>query len=98
MVPEQVWSTLKSHGIGKGNSCLTARHLEDYETSWFTHFAAISEGAAHRMSWLGLPDERFVHISKLFYGIRDPEYGEVTYEQVFEELYGSIVQYLGTFE
>ena len=98
MVPEQVWSTLKSHGIGKGRSCLTARYLEDYETSWFTCFAAISEGAVHRMSWLGLPDERVVRTSKLFYGIRDPEYGEVTYEQVFEELYGSIDRYLDTFE
>ena len=98
MVSEQVWSTLKRHGIEKSSSCLTARYLEDYESSWFTHFAAISEGAAHRMSWLGLPDERVVHTSKLFYGIRDPEYGEVTYEQVFEELHGKIVRYMGTFE
>lgn len=85
-VPEKVWETLQNHGIrcDRGDP---ARYLEDGEASWFTDFAAISDGAQYRLSLLCLARERTLRMSRIFYGVRDPEYGEISYEEAFRELY-----------
>lgn len=97
-VPEQVWSVLEKHGIRPDRACAAARYLEDHETAHFTEFAAISEGAAGRITRLGLPEERARDISRIFYGVRDPEYGEVTYEQAFAQLLDRAERFLDSFE
>ena len=92
-VPKQVRETLKKHGIQADESFSTAHYLEDEESS----FAAISRGAMDRLSLLGLPEEK-VKESQFFFGVRDPEYGEISYEQAFKELHERAVGYLNTFE
>lgn len=92
-VPKQVQETLKKHGIQADESFSTAHYLEDEEVSHFSSFVAISRGAMDRLSMLGLPEEK-VKESLVFYGVRDPEYGEISYEQVFKELYEKAVGYL----
>ena len=96
-VPKQVRETLKKHGIQADESFSTAHYLEDEEVSHFSSFAAISRGAMDRLSLLGLPEEK-VKESQFFFGVRDPEYGEISYEQAFKELHEKAVGYLNTFE
>ncbi len=86
-VPEPVWETLQSHGILCDRENSSTRYLEDGEESWFSDFAAISDGAQYRLSLLRLPVERVQRMSRIFYGVMDPEYGEITYEEAFRELY-----------
>ena len=58
----------------------------------------MTAGAMDRVSWLGLPDERARGLGRYFYGVRDPEYGEITHEQAFRELWDRTEQYLDAFE
>lgn len=95
-VSDQVWKTLENHGITPDRTYLSARYLEDKDVSWFTGFAGISDGAFERFSRLSLPEDRFYNLSRFFYGIRDPEYGEITREQAFKELYKRADKYLDT--
>ncbi len=97
-VPEQVWKTLERHGIQADRANATARFLESRDASLFSHFAEITAGAMDRISWMGLPEERVEHVSRFFYGVRDPEYGEITYEQAFLELYDRTARYLDWLE
>lgn len=97
-VPGQVWTTLESHGIQPDKSYSAAQYLEDGEAAHFSEFAPISGGAADRIAWLGLPEERTANASRFFFGVRDPEYGEVTHEQAFADLRGRTEKYLDAFE
>ena len=93
-VPEEVWATLAQHGISHEGACTYARPLEAYEDSWFTAFAALTGGAVSRMSWIGVSEERVNPVSRFFYGVPDPEYGEVSYERAFGELHDRAVRFL----
>ena len=95
-VPRQVWDVLEKHGIRPDLSYASARYLEDHELSWFTGFAAMTAGAADRIAWLELPGER-TEASGWFFGVRDPEYGEISYEDAFGELYRRAERYLDAF-
>lgn len=95
-VSDQVWKTLEDHGITPDRTYLSARYLEDQEVSWFTGFAGISDGALRRFSRLSLPEDRYSSLSRFFYGVRDPEYGEITREQAFKELCERANKYLDT--
>lgn len=97
-ISPQVWDTLKRHGIQADRSHLSARYLEDGEAAHFTEFAGISAGAMDRFAWLGVPEQRFVGASRIFFGVRDPEYGEISYEQAFDELDQRVVCYLDALE
>lgn len=98
LVPQQVWETLEKHGIQPDRSQCVARYLEDFEASHFTEFAGISAGAMERFAWLGIPKPRFVGASQIFCGARDPQYGEVTYEQMFDELEHRVERYLDAYD
>ena len=63
----------------------------------FTCFAELSDGAIERISRWNLPDDRVYNVSHFVFGVRDPEYGEITYEQAFEELYDRAEKYLNAF-
>lgn len=97
-VPGRVWETLENHGIIPAKTYSSARYLEDYEVSWFTCFAEISDGAMDRIFLLNLPKDREYSVSRFFFGVRDPEYGEITHEQTFRELYDRVEKYLDVFE
>lgn len=97
-VPEQVWRTLEQHGIQADRANATARYLESRDVSLFSHFAGMTAGAMSRISWMGLSEERVEPASRFFYGVRDPEYGEITYEQAFLELYDRTARYLDWLE
>ena len=97
-VSDRVWKTLENHGITPDRTYLSARYLEDKEISCFTGFAGISDGAMERISMLSLPEDRFYNLSVFFFGVRDPEYGEITHEQAFKELYDRVEKYLDAFE
>ena len=86
-VPDAVWAVLEEHGIRPDRTCSCARYLEDREDSHFTWFAGISGGAADRIADLLLPEEKTRAAGRFFYGVRDPEYGEITHAQAFAELY-----------
>ncbi len=93
-VSEQVRKTLENHGITPDGAYVSARFLEEKEIPWFTGFAGISDGAMERISGLNLPEDRFYSLSRVFFGVRDPEYGEITHEQAFKELYERVEKYL----
>ena len=93
---KQVRETLDNHGIQIDESFSIAHYLEDEEVSHFSSFVAISRGAMDRLSLLGLPEEK-VKESRGFFGVRDPEYGEISYEQVFKELHEKAAGYLNAF-
>ncbi len=97
-VPEQVWKTLEQHGIQADCAYMAARFLESRDMSLFSHFAGITACAMDRISWMGLLGERVEPVSRFFYGVRDPEYGEITYEQAFNELYDRTARYLDWLE
>jgi len=97
-VPKQVWKTLEQHGIQADRSYTAAQFLESRDASLFSHFAGITTGAMDRISWMGLPKERLEPVSRFFYGVHDPEYGEITYEQAFLELYDRTARYLDWLE
>ena len=97
-VRDQVWETLESHGICPDRSYSSARYLEDDEASHFTSFAEISAGAVDRIYRLNLPEEKAYDVSRYFLGVHDPEYGEVTHEQAFCELYERTEKYLDAFD
>lgn len=97
-VPEQVWKTLEENGIQPDRTNAAARYLEEEEFSHFTDFAEISTGAADRFSWLGLPPERMEKVSRFFFGVRDPEFGEISFEQAFRDLWDRAERYLDAFE
>ena len=93
-VREQVWETLENHGICPDRAYSSARYLEDDDVSRFTAFAGISAGAAGRIYRLNLPEKKTQEVSGFFQGVRDPEYGDVTHEQAFCELYERTEKYL----
>lgn len=97
-VPEEVWGTLERHGVKPDKSYLTAKYLEDHEVPFFSEFAVITAGAMDRVSWLNLPEEKTYNVSRFFHGVRDPEYGEITREQAFNELYERAGNFLDAFE
>ena len=97
-IPDQVINTLKSYGIDTDGACRSARYLQTKEAAFFSHFAPMTAGAMDRVSWLGLPEERARGLGRYFYGVRDPEYGEITHEQAFRELWDRTEQYLDAFE
>ena len=95
-VSDRLWKTLENNGITPDRTYLSSRYLEDREASWFTGFAGISDGAKKRISSLSLPEDRSYNLNRFFYGVRDPEYGGITYEQAFKELYERADRYLNT--
>ena len=97
-VPDVVWTTLEAHGIRPDGSYRAARYLEEREYAHFSSFAAMTAGAMSRLSWMRVKEERVNMISRFFYGISDPEYGEITYGKVFAELYERAEKYLDIFE
>lgn len=97
-VGAQVWKTLQNHGIRPDMGHAAASYLEDAEVAHFSSFAGISAGALERISVLNLPNEKSAEATRFFFGVRDPEYGEVTYEQAFGDLYERAVRYLDAFE
>lgn len=97
-VRDQVWSTLESHGIHPDRTYASAKYLRDDEASLFSSFVEISGGAMDRISRLCLPKEKVYDTSRYFFGVRDPEYGEITHEQAFSELYVRVGEYLDDFE
>ena len=97
-VSSQVWDTLEKHEVQPDKSYLAARYLEHFETAHFSEFAGITAGAMERFAWLGLPEQRYAAARRFFYGVRDPEYGEITYEQAFNEIEGRVARYLDAFE
>jgi protein-tyrosine-phosphatase len=97
-VPDEVWKTLEAHGIRPDRSCSSARYLEEREYSHFTSFAAITDGAVRRLSWMRVPDGRVNEASRFFHGVSDPEYGEISHEQAFAELRARAEKYLEEFE
>ena len=94
LIREETWTTLEHHGICPDRSHATARYLEDEEVSHFTQFAILSEGARDRIAWLCLPNQDSYMMNGRFLGVRDPEYGEITREQAFQELYQRVEDYL----
>ena len=97
-ISSQVWDTLEKHQVQPDKSHLAARYLEQCEAAHFSEFAGITAGAMERFAWLGLPKQRFAVASRFFYGVRDPEYGEITYEHAFAELEEGVTRYLDAFE
>jgi len=97
-VPETVWEVLEKNGIMPDKSYAEARYLEEREYSHYTSFAALTAGAVSRLSWMRVPEERIEDASLYFYGVPDPEYGEVSHEQAFAELYERAGRYLDAFE
>ncbi|MBR6164388.1 MAG: hypothetical protein IKQ45_00490 [Clostridia bacterium] len=97
-VREQVWNTLESHGIRPDRTYSSAKYLQDDEAALFSSLVGISGGAMDRIARLGLPEERVYHASRFFFGVRDPEYGEITHEQAFADLYCRAEKYLDDFE
>ena len=97
-VPDEVWKTLEEHGICPDKSRSAARYLEEKEVSWFTGFAGISEGALNRFARVSIPDWQVYDATRRFFGVRDPEYGAITCEQAFEELYERAGKYLDAFQ
>ncbi len=96
-IPEKVRRILARHGMAIPGDEPCARYLESTERTHFTCFAELSEGAAVRIGHLSLSGERVVD-RRCFQGIRDPEYGEATHEQVFQELRKRTEKYLRDFE
>ncbi|MBR6707008.1 MAG: hypothetical protein IKI84_10045 [Clostridia bacterium] len=86
-VPDEVWKTLEDHGVPPDRTYASARYLEEKEVPRFSLFAAISEGAADRFYSLCVPDDKALPISRIFQGVRDPEYTRATLEETFEDLY-----------
>lgn len=97
-VSDRVWNTLEIHGIRSDRSYSEARFLEEHEISYFTEFAKMSFGAIERFSVLDIPKEKEGSTGRFFYGVRDPEYGEATYEQTYQEIYRRVDEYLKFFE
>lgn len=97
-VQKQVWETLEQHGICPDRTHTSAQYLHDEETAFFSSYAELSGGAMERISRLSLPKEKVYHTSRFFFGVRDLEYGEVTHEQAFVELYDRTGKYLDAFE
>ena len=97
-VRDQVWSTLERHGIHPDRTYASAKYLRDDEASLFSSFVEISGGAMDRISRLCLPKEKVYDTSRYSFGVRDPEYGEITHEQAFSELYVRVGKYLDDFE
>ena len=96
-VPDQVLKTLENHGMA-GAMQRSVRYLDQGEESQFTCFAGITAGALDRFHWLGIPEGKQEEAGHFFYGVRDPEYGEVTHEQAFCELYERAGKYLDVLE
>lgn len=96
-VSRQLTDTLEAHDILPDDQYVVARYLEDHEFSLFSGFAAITDGALARFSHMSLPEER-ISTSRFFYGIPDPEYGEISYEQAFTEINDRVERYLNAFE
>ena len=81
-VSDAVWATLKAHGVPPDPRLATARPLQASDVPAFTAFAAISAGAADRVTTFRIPAARYEPLTRLFYGVPDPEYsGE--YERAF---------------
>ena len=97
-VPQEVWDTLEAHGIRPDKTYSCARRLEDEDVARFTDFAGISFAALDRISWLDLTGERQYDAIGYFYGVRDPQYGEISYEQAFTELQEQVSVWLDAFE
>ena len=97
-VSNQVWETLESHGIRPDRTDLSAQYLKADEVSHFSSIVEISGRAADRISRLCLPKEKVYNVSRFFFGVRDPEYGEITHEQAFMDLYDRAENYLDAFE
>lgn len=97
-IPQQVWDTLEENGIHPDRSCLTARYLEKHEISHFSDFAGITRGAMTHFSLLGMPEERFYRVSEYFMGVEDPQYGSVSYQEVFQIIYSRAERYLNSFK
>lgn len=93
-VPEAVWEVLEKNGITPDKSYANSRYLEEREYSHYTAFAAITAGAVSRLSWMRVPEEQINDISRYFYGVPDPEYGEISHGQAFAELYERAERYL----
>lgn len=96
-VSDAVWQTLERHGIQPDPACQFARYLEDKEFGWFSEFAEISSGAQLRTALLNLPKEKIRPASQFFFGVRDPEYGEITLEQAYEDIRERADKYLEYF-
>ena len=58
-------------------------------------FAPVSAGAADRLNRIGAGHDR---ICLDFLGVRDPEYGEAAYEEVFRDLYSRAAGFLDRME
>ena len=97
-VPNKVWDTLKAHGIDAGRQPAAAKYLETEEAAFFTCFAGISFGAMERISWMGLPKERFEPATQSLYGVPDPQFGEISYEEAFTDLQGRVLRWLDDYE
>lgn len=97
-IPQEVWDTLEAHGIRPDRTQSFAQPLEDAEASRFTDFAGISAAALDRISWMDLTGERAYGASEIFFGVRDPQYGEISYEQAFIELKERAARWLDAFE
>lgn len=96
-VSDQVWMTLERHGIRPDKTFSSARYLEDQEMSHFSAFAGITDGAIQRLMMLSLPEEKIYEASRFFFGVPDPEYGEISHEQAFRELHRRAEKYLDAF-
>lgn len=97
-VSQHVWDTLEKHGIRPDRTHSSARYLELGEAAHFSEFAGISDGALGRFFALGIPEKRTADASGCFLGVRDPQYGEVSYEQAFAELRERTERWLDAFE
>ncbi len=86
-VPDGVWAVLQSHGVVPDRTRAAAGFLEEEDVPRFSVFAAITDGAADRLSFLRVPEDRAVPLSGIFHGVRDPEYTPVTLEETFRDLY-----------
>ena len=86
---------LERHGISTEGISPCARCLEEREDNWFSRFAPVSAGAADRMNRIGAGHDR---ICLDFLGVRDPEYGEAAYEDVFRDLYSRAAGFLDRME
>ena len=96
-VSKQVWTTLERHGIVPDRTCSAASSLREEEISHFSNFVAISDRAIERFSWLQLPETRVYTVSHFFYGVQDPEYGEISYEEAFCDITNRVRRYLDFF-
>lgn len=96
-VRKQVWETLENHGIHPEITHAAAQYLEEDEVPRFSSFAGISGGAMDRISRLSLPKEKADTVSRFFFGVRDPEYSEVTHEQAFGDLQDRAEKYLDAY-